>query len=532
MTAAGGRLFVAVRSAAAPIAAAPYGLWRDTGPSSSGSVDTLNLSIAPTTILTNDGLVGFRRVGGADGSQLVPDLALTLPTPTDGGRTYTFRLRGGIRYSNGRTVRPGDFRRAIERSIALNHDYYLAIAGANACTPRPVRCDLSQGIVTDDRSGTVTFHLSTPDPNFLYELGLPGAFAVPASTPLKDVGLHPLPATGPYMIASYKPGGGFTFVRNPFFREWSNAAQPAGYPDRIVAKASPGDPVRAVERGAQDLSLDGVPIKLVHEVETQYASQVHVNPIQAVTYLFLNTRVPPFDDVRVRRAVNYAADRTAAARISTRGIGAQPTCQILPPDFPGFERYCPYTLHPARSGSWNGPDLERARRLVAASGTSGAAVTIWEPENHRGEAPFSAALLRSLGYRVRIKRVSSTPTTTPRRAPSIPASESRRDCSPGSPTTPQRRTTSPPSSRVTPPPTGLQFCNHRIDAQIRQALALQTTDLYLANQLWARIDRAVVDQAPVVPLYTLEQVDIVSSRVGNYQYQPQWGALLDQMWVR
>ena len=112
----------------------------------------VGLALAPTTILTNDGLVGFRRVGGANGAQVVPDLAVTLPKPTDGGRTYMFRIRSGIRYSNGRLVRPEDFRRPIERMIAINREplYYGAIVGAADCVARPKQCHLSKGISTDD----------------------------------------------------------------------------------------------------------------------------------------------------------------------------------------------------------------------------------------------------------------------------------------------------------------------------------------------------------------------------------------------
>ena len=77
-----------------------------------------------------------------------------------------------------------------------------------------------------------------------------------------------------------------------------------------------------------------------------------------------------------------------------------------------------------------------------------------------------------------------------------------------------------------------EFCDRRIDAQIQRALALQTTDPYLANQLWARIDREIVDDAPAIPLYTLKEIDIVSRRVGNYQDNPQWGVILDLLWVR
>jgi YVTN family beta-propeller protein len=499
-----------------------------------GSIDTLNLSFAATTIMTNDGLVGFRRVGGADGGELVPDLALTLPVPTDRGRTYTFQIRTGIRYSDGRPLRAADFRRALERAIALHRDSpgFGAIVGAGACAAQPKDCDLSKGIVTDDRSGTVTFHLAEPDPDFLYKLALPQAFAVPERTPLKDVGVHPLPATGPYMVRSYRPKGALTFVRNPRFRQWSRAAQPAGYPDRIVIDTakSPRHAVTAVEDGRRDLTVDGVPLPLVHEVETQYASQVHTNPIRAVTYLFLNTKVPPFNDLRVRRAVNYAADRLAGARISTRGTGAQPTCEILPPDFPGYQPYCPYTLHPSR-GVWNGPDLTRARRLVRASGTSGAAVTIWEPKNHRGESPFIATLLRSLGYRARVKRVSNDTYYGPATGPFN--SRLRVQAGPFS-----WFADYPAASNYIVTffscdvPNWSQFCNRRIEAQIRRALALQATDPYLANRLWARIDREIVDQAVVVPLFTLRQIDIVSIRVGNYRYHPQWGVLVDQLWVR
>ncbi len=81
-------------------------------------------------------------------------------------------------------------------------------------------------------------------------------------------------------------------------------------------------------------------------------------------------------------------------------------------------------------------------------------------------------------------------------------------------------------------PDGSEFCDRGIEADIQRALTLQTTDPYLANQLWARIDRAIVDRAPVVPLFTLKELDIVSRRVGNYQYNPQWGVLIDQLWVR
>ena len=103
-------------------------------------------------------------------------------------------------------MRPGDFRRPIERALQLGGgiapaSYFSGIVGAAACVRHPRRCDLSRGITTG--TNTVTFHLSRPDPEFLYKLALPTADAEPADTALKP--RLPLPATGPYMVTRFDP---------------------------------------------------------------------------------------------------------------------------------------------------------------------------------------------------------------------------------------------------------------------------------------------------------------------------------------
>src|SRR5262249_56224268 len=171
------------------------------------------------------------------GLRLVPDLALQLPHSPDNGLTYVFRIRPGIRYSHGRPVRASDFRRGIARlfrSSSPGTNYYSSILGARACTRRPAACDLSAGIVADDTSGTVVFHLAEPDPDFLFKLtefafGAP----VPAGTPDRELRWRPPPGTGPYRFAKTGPNG-LRLERNPYFHEWSHAAQPAGNPDPIV----------------------------------------------------------------------------------------------------------------------------------------------------------------------------------------------------------------------------------------------------------------------------------------------------------
>jgi peptide/nickel transport system substrate-binding protein len=257
---------------------------------------------------------------------------------------------------------------------------------------------------------------------------------------------------------------------------------------------------------------------------------LHVNPLHGVTYLFLNLRVPPFDDVRVRRALSYAANRAAAVRISARAAGADPTCQILPPDFPGYEPYCPYTL--GGHAPWRAPDLARARRLVAASGTRGSLIRVQVPENHRGEEGFIAALFRSLGYRVRVEKVSDSAYYGLLSAP--PERKARLQAGPVSwfADLPAASNYFVTFFSCSSPGNPFGFCDRGIERRMRRARTLQTTDPYVANRLWAQIDRAIIDQAVVVPLVTFKEIDVVSPRVGNYQYSPQWGVLSDQMWVR
>jgi YVTN family beta-propeller protein len=494
---------------------------------------------------TNSGLTAFKRVGGAAGTQLVPNLAVSLPTPADGGRSFTFRLRRGLRYSTGAPVKASDVRFAIERSlrIAGTKDapaglFLSGIVGAKECLGQPRRCDLARGIVTDDAAGTVTFHLVTPDPELPYKLALPFAYVLPAGLTEPKAGSG-FPATGPYVVAESSKRG-LRLVRNPRFREWSRAAQPNGVPDTIVwqfgVKAAAG--VRAVEQGRADVTFEGVPADLLSEVAARDASQLHVNSSRTMHYLFLNTRLPPFDDVRVRKAVNYAVDRNELVRLYGGPEQAQITCQILPPNLPGYRPYCPYTVEPNRLGTWTGPDLARARRLIAASGTYGMSMSLWRTEIIAGPAgPYMAALLRSLGYRVKQTIVKDVPEYfskmgKPRFRVNAGLSGYASDYTSAFNFVDLQLT----CHAITPEaPVNLNsgfFCDRAVDRKIRQALELQTTDPQAATELWAEVDRALVDRAPWLPIVNLKTIDFVSARVGNYQYNPQWLVLLDQLWVR
>jgi len=489
--------------------------------------------------LTNDGLLGYSQAGGADSYKVVADLATGVPTPSDGGLTYTFQLRKGIHYSTGGVVQPADIRRGIERALLDSKGqglgaYLAVIDGAAECLTG-TRCDLTRGITTSPGSSTVTFHLSRPDPDFLLQLALPDYDAVPASTPLRA--RLPLPATGPYEIAGWRPKGVVVLVRNPRFQVWSTEAQPDGYPDKIVERYryTGAQAIHAVERGTADITTDGLdqrwPPELAASLQTRYSSQLYPEPQLTILGLWLNTRLAPFDDIRVRRALNLAVNRNRLAQINAGEVA----CQFLPPGVDGYRAYCPY----------NGPDLAKARRLVRESGTKGQPVTVWSfkfpkhtPQIGLRNGRYFVSVLHSLGYDARLELVPHNPgvfTWLPGRQAGIQGWGGNLP-SPG-----DILSGFVCSSYTNNPRTNSNFaelCDRRIDAQVARARALETTNPAAAAGVWHRIDRMLTDDAPWVPMKVFVSTDLVSRRVGDYRYC--WlsatsgltGACLDQLWVR
>jgi YVTN family beta-propeller protein len=483
------------------------------------------------TTLAADTLVTFEHTAGPDGLNLVPDLALSLPAPTDGGTTYLFRLRPGIRYSDGRPLRASDVRRGFERLFSVaspGAGTYAGVIGGPRCVRLARRCDLSQGIVVDDAARTVTFHLAAPDPTFLSKLTLGYAVPVPPGTPFHETGSRPIPGTGPYRIVR-STSRETRFVRNPHFHEWSHAAQPDGYPDTILWRydLSPTARARAVRQGRADWLFETIPSKDRAEIQIHEPGQLHVNPVMGTEFMQIDTRAPPFNDVRVRQALNYAVDRDRVVRLYGGPLLATPTCQVLPPGLTGYRRYCPYTAHPGRDGEWTAPDLSRARRLVTASGTSGARLTVWaESAGFHNTLPrYIAGVLRTLGYRAQVRPVSDgTSPFAQAQAQIRPVTWFGGELGPAEFLQDWFACDGSDGNGW--------FCDPQLDRLMRHATSVSATDARRAAADWADVDRKAVDAAGWVPLVTPREVEFVSSRVRNYQFNPLWGLLADQVWLR
>ena len=358
---------------------------------------------------------------------------------------------------------------------------------------------------------------------------------MPASSPplLAD---RPLPGTGPYRIVSFDPEQGGRLVRNPEFEVWSAEARPDGFPDEIAIEVSEDADaqVDAVERGDADYvkvaGEFGGPLSPagIRELAVREADHLHSTPLPETDYVFMNTTLPPFDDARVRRALNYAVDRRLVVELTGGSLLAQPTCQATPPGFPGHQQYCPFTLNPNPAGSWDAPDLARAQRLVEASGTRGSAVD----GLHLARASTGRALLRdaaAASWAIAAPCACFPSAATTRRS-TIRDRASRWATTAGMRITSRRRTSSG-STSARSPTTSPSYCDPRVDAQIDRAREEQSTDPTAAIPLWRDADRMITDAAPSVELLNRKSAVLVSDRVENVQEHPLWGVLEDQLWV-
>ena len=491
---------------------------------------------SPALAAVYDGLVAFRKAAGAQGNTLVPDLAVVLPRPADGGKTYTFTLRRGIRYSNGTPVRASDFRRGLQRQLSFGDvpAYYEGILGAPACHQNPRRCDLSAGIITDDAAGTVTFHLGQADPDFLGKLALLMAAPAPPGAAGHLMDRAPfLPGTGPYMISQYRPGASVTLVRNPYFRQWSYAAQPAGYPDviRIEQMADGRQQQSAVAAGRADLMDISFSGQLYRPLAVRYPTRVHPGLKRATTYLFLNTRQPPFTSLKARQALNYAIDRVRVIQLLHLDSPGQatPTCQVLPASYPSYQPYCPYTAGP-NDGAWHRPDLATAARLARESGTTHVPVTVWNVSGNPVGA-YLVQVLRQLGYPATARDV---PEDQYHAALYGASHKVQLGLTGWAPDIPDATDFILPVLTCGSYDNLAAFCDHHVDELASQAQAAQQIDPAAARKLWASIDRIVTDQAPWAPVFNESLTAFfVSARVGNYQDSGAYiGPLLDQIWIR
>ena len=288
-------------------------------------------------------LVNYPDKAGPAGSQLEPEVAQSLPKRSADGKTYTFTIRKGFRFSppSNEPVTAQTFKYSIERSLspklkgpALSNGFLDDVVGAPGL--HGGKAPHISGVVA--RGNTLTIRLTSPVPDLVTRLTMPFFCAVPIGTPLDPQGVRTIPMAGPYFIASYTPGQEVVLKRNPNY-----AGNRPHRLDRVeltfgVAKRKID---AQIEAGTADYAIDGVDPADAAKLAARYGpgsaaaksgrQRYFVDPLLGFDFLTLNTHRPLFSDLRLRQAVNYAIDRRALAAPRQRVLVRAAALRPVPP---------------------------------------------------------------------------------------------------------------------------------------------------------------------------------------------------------
>jgi peptide/nickel transport system substrate-binding protein len=292
---------------------------------------------------------------GATATRLVPEAAARFPAVSGGGRIYTFRVRSGLRFSDGRAVTAASFVRAVERALHPKMQSPAASFLADVVGAAAFSSGKAKRVAGLRLSGNVLrFRLTEPRADFLSRIAMPFFCAVPPDLPIDPKGVNVLPGAGPYYVASFEPDRRIVLRRNPHY----GGTRPQRWDEmRITMNVNTNQSYLQVRRGDSDLDLAGLPPSAHGPLTREFGvnrRRYFVNPIPAINYIALNTSRPFFRDVAARQAIAYAIDRRALARAGGLHAG-QVNDQILAPGIPGYR---PLRVYP------DTPDLARARQLL------------------------------------------------------------------------------------------------------------------------------------------------------------------------
>ena len=345
----------------------------------------------------------YKHAEGEEGSELIPGVATALPEISADGKTYTFTIRKGLRYSDGTPVEASDFEHSVKRVLNLESGgtyLFEGIEGAGEYIEGgDADADIS-GIEADDKTGEVTVRLTAPDGTFSNVLATNFAGLVPSSTPFSNQTADPPPGVGPYAITRSEPNREFVLEKVEGF---DVPGIPQGKVDTITTKIvkSGSRQAQDVIRGDLDYMQDPPPTDLTPEIKARHSDRYKEWPTLSTYYFFLNQSLPPFDRKEVREAVNTAIDSTAIARLF--GGRLKPTCSLVPEGIPGHS-----DLDPCPYGDPNGPgDVEAAKRMVEDAGATGEKVTVFanNDSNRPDIGEYYTGLLDDIGLDAELRVV-------------------------------------------------------------------------------------------------------------------------------
>jgi ABC-type transport system substrate-binding protein len=448
-------------------------------------------------------------------------MAEGMPEISSDGLVYTFKIKPGIKFTNGREVEAADFKYSLERCLdpdwASWANYYLiSIKGAQDVIDGKTK-DVS-GIEVIDKY-TIRFTLASQDITFLNVLALPNNWVVPKEEVEKwgkDFEKHPVGA-GPFMIKEFSPGEKIVFARNPnYFHE----GQPYIDETIIYSGVDPSTALLRLEKGELDVLFgDMVPAAEFPRLlsDPTYNDWIFKEPSMYTWWLGLNNKVAPLDNLLVRQALNMAVNREKIAKL-TGGKG-QVLSAIYPSTAPGYDpNYKPYNYDPTAAQA----------KLKEAGLVAGTELVLTVSSEDPMSTTISQAIqqdLEQIGLKINIKQASDTMVYDLINAG-----------------TEQMYLNS--WYMIQPDPADIInnlfmtgagsnqdfYSNPKVDELAKQALAEQNREKRI--KIYQDIEHLLMEDAVHVPLFTGISYYLHNPRIQGFYSRSEYGPYFEQMWIK
>ncbi|WP_328780330.1 ABC transporter substrate-binding protein [Streptomyces canus] len=347
-------------------------------------------------------LMTFKPGPGEEGNTLVPDLAASAGQPSDGGKTWTYKLRSGLKYQDGTAITSKDVKYAVERSnfardvLSLGPNYFQQFLAGGKDYKGPYKDKSAEGlksIETPDDT-TIVFKLNTAFQEFDYLVATPQTAPVPQA---KDTGIDyvkSIVSSGSYKFQSYDEGKQAVLVKN---ENWDPKTDPLRkqYPDKIVVKLKVNAETIDQDVQAGDaIDLGGTGVQAATQAKVVNDAKLKANTDNTyggrLVYMAINTQVAPFNNVACRKAVEYAVDKVSVQTAEGGPIRGDIASTVLPPDIPGYQKADVY----ATTG--NKGDVAKAKEQLQACGKTTINTNISARSDRQQEIDAATAIIASL----------------------------------------------------------------------------------------------------------------------------------------
>jgi peptide/nickel transport system substrate-binding protein len=366
--------------------------------------DTLSWSMLYTTQML---LLNFPEKPAPAGSKIYPEAATAFPRVSKDGRTYTFTIRSGLKFSDGSPITAAAFKRALERNLSPKM-YQGSPVGVNVHLDELIqggkaflggKAQALSGVRASGR--TLTVRLTKADPTFVAIMAMQWFGAIKPNTPYSDKGLDVYPGSGPYYIKARDVGKSLLLERNPNYK----GNRPAN-PDKIVFSVNlqEAQSLLQVRNGEADMTLT-LPVTSHDQLGSEFGvnkGRYFVGPNNCVSFWALNTSRAPLNSIPLRKAVNWAIDRPALLRVAGKYAGKRHD-QILVPGVPGYKEFKLYAI--------KGADLTKAKQVAGgASAIAGKTVTLFYPPTSTAvnQAQVLQYNMKQLGFDVKLNPTPSS----------------------------------------------------------------------------------------------------------------------------